>query len=69
MDEQYYNIWSFEHGRWWAACKSGYVDDHRFAGLYTLGQAIEICKNANINQHDRGAPNEAMVPVREIYGI
>lgn len=37
-----YLIWSFEHGMWWKANRSGYAFTVREAGRYTPEEAIEI---------------------------
>jgi hypothetical protein len=54
-----YLIWSFEHDRWWAPNRGGYVARQADAGRYQLTDALSICRNANIT----GRANEAVVPI------
>lgn len=54
-------IWSIEHQAWWKPNQRGYCVPRSAAGIYTLGLALEICKGANIGDHDE--PNEAIVPL------
>ena len=52
-------IWSIEHQGWWKENHNGYVKVRKAAGGYTLEEALEIVKGANIGEHD--VPNEAMI--------
>ena len=61
MNEEYL-IWSIEHGAWWRANSNGYTKSRAKAGRYTLTEAVEICKGANIGQTDYEPPQEAFVP-------
>jgi hypothetical protein len=54
-------IWSFERGAWWAPEGTGYVVRQAQAGLYSLGRALEIVREANV-----AALNEAIVPVPDV---
>lgn len=53
-----YNIWSFEHNMWWGPAHHGYVKSREDAGEYSLTEAIDICKTANLF----GQINESIVP-------
>lgn len=55
-----YLIWSFEHNGYWKANQHGYSKLQSEAGLYAKGEAISICKSANIH-----GLNEAMIPYIE----
>lgn len=57
-------IWSFEHKAWWKSNGYGYTFNVLEAGKYSLAEAVEICKDANMHgfRHDRSI-SEAMVPV------
>lgn len=70
MNGQKFYIWSFQHHAWWRPGCNGYTGALNEAGMYSLKDAVEICKQANVNVH----PNklnpvigkemcEAMVPV------
>lgn len=53
-------IWNFERGQWWTQSRHGYTPSREEAGRFSLLDAIEIVKDANIQQNDQ--PEEAMVP-------
>lgn len=55
-------IWSNEHERWWMPNGNGYTKDKREAGLYSLGQALEILDKANWDRSPEAKPNETLVP-------
>ena len=67
MIVQRFRIWSFQHDQWWAPYSMGYVSDIRMAGIYSLEEAIVLCKHANLcprwDDEEMHAPYEAMVPV------
>ena len=52
-------IWSIEHGAWWKPNRCGYTAEKSLAGTYSLSDALEIVKSANIANNDM--PNEAMI--------
>lgn len=60
-------VWSNEHVAWWAPESMGYRARVDEAGRYTLAQAREICRSANVGC--RGAPSEIMVPSPELVTI
>ncbi len=51
-------IWSNEHRAYWRPNSSGYVIDARGAGSYSLKEALEICRSANIGIAEGQNPNE-----------
>lgn len=53
-------IWSHEHQAWWKAGRNGYSEFRKDAGIFTLDEALEICRNANCWIKDR--PEETMLP-------
>jgi len=42
-----YLIWSNEHNSWWMPNSCGYTQSSKYAGRYTLEEAIKICNGAN----------------------
>ena len=50
-------IYSFEREMFWKANQRGYTKLETEAGKYTLDEALEICRSANI-----GKIQEAMIP-------
>lgn len=60
-----YLVWSIEHSSWWNPAERGYTTDKQRAGHYTLGEATQICINANRYLKPGSPPNEAIVPLEE----
>jgi len=58
--EEMYLVWSNEHRAFWGEDRSGYVNDHRKAGRYTLAEATDICRDASYGSVN--VPNETMLP-------
>lgn len=47
--EPLFLIWCHERSMYWRSNKNGYTNSANDAGLYKLSDAIDICKNANLN--------------------
>lgn len=54
-------VWSNEHKSWWAPGHKGYTSSREKAGRYTLEEAVNIVKGANIAIENNGVPNEAII--------
>ena len=54
----WYVLWSIEHTAWWRQHRRGYTRDLRSAGRYSLEEAREIVRDANIVSFE-----ECMIPV------
>lgn len=50
-----WQIWSNEHNGWWRHNRNGYTKIRTEAGVYSYGEAVAICTDAN-------APHETMLP-------
>lgn len=59
-------IWSHEHSGWWRSNQRGYTRDIRQAGIYTLEEAREIVKDANLYRWKNDVPNEVPVRVEDL---
>ena len=61
-----YAVWSVEHQSWWGPSRHGYTPDIFKAGLYSLSEACEICRESNLAVDFREyGPEEAIVPISE----
>jgi hypothetical protein len=69
-DDEKYLVWSIEHQAWWGPGRNGYVTDIDVAGIYSRGEAIDICRDA-LPGRPKPLFNEVPVPVaamREVMG-
>jgi hypothetical protein len=66
-------IWSNEQRAWWSAKRAGYTTNAMDAGIYSLSDAEEICREANYRaqgpRFDFIYPPETMVPVQFLVTI
>jgi hypothetical protein len=54
-------VWSNEHKAWWRQNGNGYTQNRLEAGIYSFGEAAQICRDANEHPQVVGLPNETMV--------
>lgn len=59
---QMWHIWSLEHNAWWGPGGNGYTTDHKYAGVYSIQEAVHIVTQAN-KYRPIDQPNESMIPV------
>lgn len=59
-----YLLWSREHQAYWKANHHGYVTSAAEAALFTLEEAVEQCRQANLFL-DTKPPQDLIVPVTD----
>jgi len=55
-------IWSHEHRGWWKPGGLGYTKVRGEAGRFSLGEAAQICAEANLTLTGPQFPDETMCP-------
>jgi hypothetical protein len=63
-----YLIWSIEHGAWWKANGMGYTQSRSEAGRYQLGEAEQICADANCYRRNNQG-SEGFAAARQLKGL